>query len=37
MGLIEFDGESAEYRLDDDRTERYLDEMLGVTEAAQAD
>jgi hypothetical protein len=36
MGLIEFDGESGEYRLDD-RTERYLDEMLGVTEAAQAD
>jgi hypothetical protein len=36
LGLIEFDGESGEYRLDD-RTERYLDEMLGVTEAAQAD
>ena len=32
MGLIEFDGEGGEYRLDD-RTERYLDEMLGVTEA----
>jgi hypothetical protein len=29
LGLIEFDGESGEYRLGD-RTERYLDEMLGV-------
>jgi len=35
LGLIEFDGDSREYRLDE-RTEGYLNEMLGVTEAAQA-
>jgi RNase P/RNase MRP subunit POP5 len=34
--LIEHDTEASEYRLDD-RLERFLDEMLGAVETAQAD
>jgi hypothetical protein len=36
LELVEFDAESQEYRLDD-RVERFLDEMLGAVEVAQAD
>src|SRR5437870_2552021 len=36
LGLIDFDSEAGEYRLDD-RTERFFDEMLGAAEIAQAE
>jgi len=36
LELVEFDGDAGEYRLDD-RVERFLDEMLGAVEVAQAD
>ena len=36
LGLVEYDGEVGEYRLDE-RLERFLDEMLGAAEVAQAD
>lgn len=36
LELVEYDGESGEYRLDD-RVERFFDEMLGSAEVAQAD
>jgi len=36
LQLVEFDPDTGEYRLDD-RAERFLDEMLGASEIAQAD
>lgn len=36
LELLEFDGENNQYRLDD-RLERFLEEMLGAAEVAQAD
>ncbi len=36
LELLEFDGASSEYRLDD-RIERFLEEMLGAAEVAHAD
>jgi hypothetical protein len=36
LQLVEFDSQANEYRLDD-RVDRFLDEMLGAGEIAQAD
>lgn len=36
MELLQYDGASNEYRLDD-RIERFIEEMLGAAEVAQAD